>query len=165
MNFDGDPMGSGDTDIQAEGRITQHRVDVSVPAASTPERLRPYRRPAWTELLPWLTISSMCLGGGSIYLPIMVLSQTCESAYSLSDLLARRETREVAQVALLMGCAAVPLGLLGYWLSRREITRIEKELVYPRERPVTIESRRWALIGLVCGLLSIFTGVGILMLG
>jgi hypothetical protein len=54
-----------------------------------------------------------------------------------------------------MAAGAVGLGLLSCRLSRREIARIERELVYPRERPMTLDSWRLGLIGLALGTLTL----------
>jgi hypothetical protein len=156
-------MEGDDTGIQAEGRITQaeeritqNRTSASAARASQqpPPRFHRY----WWDLLPWLTVSSMCLGYISIYFQAMIFIEAHKSTAPLSIAFARPWDRESVQFALLIAISAVSLGLLGYWLSRRAITRIEKELIYPRERPVTIESRLWGLIGVICGVLGIVTG-------
>lgn len=155
MDLDRDPPDGEDTGIQAEGRVTQKPCEVPVPLTPPQEQPCPYFRPGWTLLLPWLTIPSMCLGFFSVYFQFMTFTHVSRSTARF---------REEAELALWMAAAAILLGLLGYWLSRRELTRIEKEVAYPRARPVTIESRRWALIGLVCGTLGLIIGTVIVTL-
>ncbi len=145
--------------IQADGRVTQKPAEPPLPNAPIPparESPRPLLHRIWTALIPWLSIPSMCLGFGSVYFQVLVFKEYRESAAPSS--ITRIVQRETVCFTLFMAAGAVASGLLGCWLSRREVTRIEKELVYPRGRPVTIQSRLWAFIGLICGTLGLVTG-------
>jgi hypothetical protein len=150
---DGDETGS-----QAEGRVTQQPPKAPVPnARTTPPREppRPLGRRILAALIPCLTVPGMCLGIGSIFFQILTVHEAYKSAKPLSVVIARPGTGEVFLITLPMAVSAIPLGLLGYWLARRETARIEKELVYPRGRPVTLQSRLWALFGVATGVLGL----------
>jgi hypothetical protein len=160
MPLDHNPPDSDDTGIQAEDWVTQEPPEVPVPVIPAQEQSRPYFRRGWTGLLRWLAIPSACLGFGSVYCQVTLLLKADDPiALFLVPVRKLPSDFQFTLITLLMAAAAIPLGLLGYWLSRRELARIERELVYSRARLVTIESRRWALIGLVCGTLGVIVGV------
>jgi hypothetical protein len=141
---------SDETGIQAEGRIILEPAEIPAPTAPSTfarESPRSLRRRILAALIPWISVPSMCLGFGSVYFQFMTVTHVSRSTDRF---------REESQLALWMAVTAIPLGFLGYWLSRHEMVRIEKEVVFPRGRPVTIQSRWWSLIGLVSGILGVF---------
>jgi hypothetical protein len=151
--IDGDETG-----IRAEGRVTQKPTDAPVPIAPVRDSHLPRFRRIETALIPWLTIPSMCLGGGSVSFQIQILIDADKSTKSLSVFLTSPGGGEVFFMTPPMAASAIPLGLLGYWLARRETARAKKELVYPSSRPVTIQSHVWALVGVATGVLGLIIG-------
>lgn len=127
----------------------------TVPSTSAQEIPLPLLRRIWMALIPWLAVPSMVLGFGSIYFQILTVYKAHVSGKPLSVVLASPGADDVFLLTLPMATAAIPLGLFGYWLCRREVARFEKELVYPRGRPVTIQARLWALIGVASGALGL----------
>src|SRR5690349_12523030 len=84
--IDGDETG-----IRPEGRVTQKPAEAPVPITPVRDSHRPQFRRIETALVPWLTIPSMCLGGGSVSFQIQILIEADKSTKPLSVFLSSPE--------------------------------------------------------------------------
>jgi hypothetical protein len=159
-----------ETGIQGEGNVQAERPLAKRRAGGRrQDRIRgrdacaPLLR-SWMRLIPWLALLSMHLGFAAVLLQFA----TCNIARGKTTpflVALTTEDRDLFLLASLLAAGAIAFGAPGYWLWRRAIAYIEKELIYPRGTPATIGSKLWFEMSIACGLLALIPTIIVLIFG